>query len=198
MTEAARPVLKGEAAVTLRADTVTRERSRPQVRTLVAEEDAGLLAALKAKRRALAEAQKVPAYVVFADRTLIEMAERRPTTLDEMAGVSGVGAAKLEKYGRAFLEVILGAAPAEEHPARRRLAGRETGRIYDALMEAQADLRCGRDGTGKPMTCPGPVIARVAEAAPASLDQLARLMGERHAERFGERFLEVLRETEVG
>jgi ATP-dependent DNA helicase RecQ len=67
---------------------------------LVSEEDAPLLSALKAKRRALAEAQRVPAYVVFTDRTLIEMAEARPATLDEMARISGVGAKKLETYGR--------------------------------------------------------------------------------------------------
>ena len=99
MTEAARPVLRGEERVMLRADTVRREKSAPQVRMMVAEEDEGLLAALKAKRRTLAEAQRVPAYVVFADRTLIEMAETRPRTLDAMAAVSGVGAMKLERYG---------------------------------------------------------------------------------------------------
>ena len=79
----------------------------------MAEEDAGLLAALKALRRQLAEDAGVPAYVVFADRTLIEMAERRPQTLDAMMGITGIGAKKLESYGRAFLAVITGSeAPA--------------------------------------------------------------------------------------
>ncbi|MGL4281050.1 MAG: DNA helicase RecQ, partial [Albidovulum sp.] len=109
MTEAARPILRGEAAITLRRDTL-RASSGPVVRTMVSDEDAPLLSALKAKRRALAEAARVPAYVIFPDRTLIEMAERRPMTLDEMARVSGVGAKKLESYGAAFLEVIAGAA----------------------------------------------------------------------------------------
>mgnify|MGYP000750722508 CR=1 FL=1 len=58
---------------------------------MVSDEDAPLLSALKAKRRALAEAAKVPAYVIFPDRTLIEMAEKRPHTLDEMARIGGVG-----------------------------------------------------------------------------------------------------------
>ncbi|MCB1400188.1 MAG: HRDC domain-containing protein, partial [Rhodobacteraceae bacterium] len=74
-----------------------------------------LLSALKAKRRALAEAAGVPAYVVFPDRTLIEMAQARPDTLDAMARINGVGAKKLESYGAAFLAVIAG-APAPMHP----------------------------------------------------------------------------------
>ena len=57
-------------------------------------------------KRALAEAQGVPAYVVFADRTLIEMAERRPTTKTELSTVHGVGAAKLERFGEVFLRAI--------------------------------------------------------------------------------------------
>ena len=55
------------------------------------------------------EAAGGPAYIVFPDRTLIEMAETRPRTLDEMARIGGVGAKKLERYGAAFLEVIAGA-----------------------------------------------------------------------------------------
>ena len=70
-----------------------------------------LLSALKAKRRALAEAARVPAYVIFADKTLIEMAERRPQTLDAMAGITGIGVKKLESYGATFLAVITGSAP---------------------------------------------------------------------------------------
>jgi ATP-dependent DNA helicase RecQ len=49
----------------------------------------------------------VPPYVVFHDRTLIEIAQRRPGDLEAMAAVSGVGAAKLERYGTAVLEVLL-------------------------------------------------------------------------------------------
>jgi ATP-dependent DNA helicase RecQ len=57
-------------------------------------------------RSAIATAQGYPAYVVFPDRTLIEMAKERPHGLDELAGIHGVGAAKLQKYGAAFLAVI--------------------------------------------------------------------------------------------
>ena len=103
----ARPILRGEIQIMLRVDAVRKTAATPSVKTLVSEEDAPLLAALKAKRRALAEAARVPAYVIFNDRTLMEMAETRPADLDEMARISGVGAKKLESYGPVFLKSIL-------------------------------------------------------------------------------------------
>ena len=191
MTEAARPILRGEADIMLRRDTISKAAKAP-ARALVSEEDAPLLSALKARRRALAEAQKVPAYVVFNDRTLIEMAERRPTTLDDMAGITGVGAKKLDRYGSAFLEVIRGEAPEEVHPARRKLAGGSDAVVYDRLLEAQAALVRGATGTEKPMSCPAALIARVAALGRPDEDALGRLLGDRRAERFGAAFLEVL------
>ncbi|GKY88833.1 DNA helicase RecQ [Sinisalibacter aestuarii] len=193
VTEKAHPVLRGEENVTLRRDTIRTSKSRPLAKALVSEEDAPLLSALKAKRRALAEAQRVPAYVVFTDRTLIEMAERRPATLDEMAGISGIGAKKLETYGRAFLEVIAGDAP-EMHPSRRRLAGREAGTLYDRLQEAAQRLVRGEDGTQKPLSCTPATLRHLAERRPASLDDLARVpgMNEARTERFGAAFLDAI------
>ncbi|QYZ68933.1 DNA helicase RecQ [Neotabrizicola shimadae] len=197
MTDAARPVLRGEQAVTLRRDTVRAAVSRPMVRALVGDEDAPLLSALKAKRRALAEAQNVPAYVVFPDRTLIEMAERRPASLDEMAQISGVGAKKLESYGRLFLEVILGAPAVELHPARMRLAGRAEGELFDRLAEAQLRLQRGEDGTEKPLSCTHTTLRHIAERRPATLGDLARIqgMGEMKVDRFGQAFLDILRDA---
>ncbi len=83
-------------------------KARRERRTAVEphETDARLLAALKALRGAIAAAQKQPAYVIFPDRTLIEMAKARPGRLDELGGLHGVGAVKLQKYGAAFLAVI--------------------------------------------------------------------------------------------
>jgi ATP-dependent DNA helicase RecQ len=68
--------------------------------------DASLLAALKAVRLGLAKERQVPAYVVFSDRTLIDMAERCPRDLDAFAEVNGVGAAKLREFGEIFLGAI--------------------------------------------------------------------------------------------
>ncbi len=61
---------------------------------------------LRALRKRLADRQDVPAYVVFSDRTLWDMIDRRPTTPEEMLDVTGVGEVKLERYGEAFLEAL--------------------------------------------------------------------------------------------
>ena len=194
MTEAARPILRGEASVTLRRDTVTSAVERVAVRVQVADEDAGLMSLLKAKRRALAEAANVPAYVIFPDRTLIEMAERRPATLDQMAGITGVGAKKLESYGRAFLEVINGASEAL-HPARMRLVGTPEAEVFDRLAEVQLALARGAEGTGKHLSCTHSTLRQIAERRPSTLNELDRIqgMGEMKTERFGAAFLAVLR-----
>ena len=193
MTEKARPILRDEATIQLRRDTIRAAKSGPKVRQMVSEEDAPLLSALKAKRRALAESQGVPAYIIFNDRTLVEMAETRPRTLDDMARIGGVGAKKLDSYGKAFLEVITGEAE-QLHPARAKLAGRTEGTLYDRLLEVQADLSRGPEGTDKPMSCSAAQLARVASAKPRDEAALERLIGARHAERFGAAFMDVLRE----
>ena len=69
-------------------------------------EDEGLFESLRALRKRMADAQRVPAYIVFSDKVLWEIAARRPKTEAEMLGVSGVGPAKLERYGREFLGLL--------------------------------------------------------------------------------------------
>ena len=64
------------------------------------------ISALKARRRELAAERNVPAYVVFSDATLIDMAQLRPTNLELMASVNGVGPKKLETFGQIFLDVL--------------------------------------------------------------------------------------------
>jgi ATP-dependent DNA helicase RecQ len=73
-------------------------------------EDA-LFERLKAWRRAEARTQGVPAYVILHDRTLAEIAQRRPATLQGLEQVSGIGARKLERYGRALIGVVSEAIP---------------------------------------------------------------------------------------
>jgi len=195
MTEAARPILRGEAGITLRRDTVQSAPPSAAIRAMVSDEDAPLLSALKARRRALAEAASVPAYVVFPDRTLVEMVEKRPTSLDEMSHVTGVGAKKLESYGAAFLAVLTGAASAPMHPARMRLAGRDSGTLYDRLAEEQLRLARGSDGTGKHLSCTSATLRQIAERRPSTLTELIQISGmsEQKAERFGGVFLAVVR-----
>lgn len=195
MTERARPILRGEEAIQLRKDVLSKAaEKRPAVKALVSEEHAPMFSALKALRTRFAQEAQLPPYMIFNDKTLIEMAERRPASLDDMARVGGVGAKKLESYGRAFLEVINGVAQ-EVHPVRRKLAARGTGSVYDALLEAQAELMRGADGTEKPLSCTASALAKVAEVKPDSLDRLERIIGDKRTERFGAAFLDVLRDA---
>jgi ATP-dependent DNA helicase RecQ len=194
MTDRARPVLRDEETVKLRRDTIRVTSRRPAAKTLVSEENAPLMSALKAKRRALAEAAKVPAYVIFPDRTLAEISDVRPKNLDEMARVNGVGAKKLANYGDAFLEVINGEAE-QMHPSRRKIAGRQDADLYDLLLEAQSKLLQGPDGIDKPMSCSAGLLAKIAGAKPRDAQSMERLLGDRRATRFGDAFLEVLRDA---
>ncbi|MBL4767721.1 MAG: DNA helicase RecQ [Rhodobacteraceae bacterium] len=193
MTDAARPILRDEASIMLRRDSIRKAAGRrPAVKALVSDEDAPLLSALKAKRRGLAESGRVPAYVIFTDRTLIEMAETRPADLDGMAGISGVGAKKLERYGAMFLEIINGAVEMV-HPARRKLAGRGAGNVFDQLLEVQGSLSRSEAGVEKPLSCSASQLARVAQMRPGDTRGIESVLGERRAERFGAAFLDVLR-----
>ncbi len=119
LSEAARPILRGEQSVWLRRDVDPIKRKaqraertaqgnkRPREPFSGANEDP-LWLALKAKRMQLAREQGVPPYVIFHDSTLLEIFNRRPGTLDELAQVNGVGQAKLGRYGDEFLGVLKG------------------------------------------------------------------------------------------
>ena len=136
----------------------------------------------------------MPAYIIFTDRTLIEMAETRPESLDQMAGIGGIGAKKLESYGVAFLQVVTGDA-AQMHPQRLKLAGREAGTLYDQLMQAQAGLTQGAGGTEKPLSCSASMVAKIAALHAPDLSNLTAILGDRRAERFGDAFLDVLQQA---
>jgi len=110
LTAAARGVLKGETAVSFREEAERprkRERGQKAVAAGAARNpNAGpLLEALREWRRATAREHNVPAYVVFHDATLEAIAAARPRTLDDLGGISGIGAKKLERYGAALLEI---------------------------------------------------------------------------------------------
>ena len=114
VTDAGRRVLRGEERISLRKHVFRKPALAREKRTVAAAgavgpatADADLLAMLKALRLAIARADGRPAYVVFPDRTLLEIAALRPASLEQMREVYGVGQAKLEKYGPAFLEVVL-------------------------------------------------------------------------------------------
>ena len=105
-----REVLRGERRVELRRDAERRaatRAARPGARpSLENADDEALFQALRARRMALAKEQGVPPYVIFHDSTLMEIARARPRHLQELARLPGVGRAKLERYGEAFLGVV--------------------------------------------------------------------------------------------
>ncbi|MCE0757901.1 DNA helicase RecQ [Marinobacter sp. G11] len=114
LTERCRPLLKGEQPIQLRKDPVQKKSSGSKssgsrasgqdIRDQVTDH-AGW-DALRACRKELADKQGVPPYVIFHDTTLFEMLQRRPGSIEELGEISGVGAAKLEKYGETFLQAI--------------------------------------------------------------------------------------------
>jgi ATP-dependent DNA helicase RecQ len=122
LTDSARAVLKGEESIVLRVPREAPPRGRGSrsgggkaarggrtAGVAAAElDDAALqrFAELKAWRAEVARAHNLPAYVVFHDATLAQMAAQAPQTLDALAGISGVGAKKLEAYGREILRVL--------------------------------------------------------------------------------------------
>jgi ATP-dependent DNA helicase RecQ len=109
LTDAARPILKGEEKVMLREDLA---RAAAPARAVREAAPAGgrdaLFETLRDWRRAEAQAQSVPAYVIFQDRTLAEIAAARPRSLEALGAIPGVGRTKLERYGAAVLALIEG------------------------------------------------------------------------------------------
>jgi ATP-dependent DNA helicase RecQ len=103
-------LMRGDETFFYRADAArpARASKKKKAAVAVAEGDNALLSKLKKLRLSLARARNVPAYVVFPDSTLIEMAAARPASLGEMAEVNGVGPRKLSEYGPTFLRAITG------------------------------------------------------------------------------------------
>ncbi len=122
--EVARPILRGEVKVILRQDQPKpakldrpeRGRASAAVSEAVGEVslpvDASLYEALRMWRLAESKGQGIPPYVIFHDSVLREIASMKPATLDELASIKGVGASKLERYGRNVLGVLGAGLPA--------------------------------------------------------------------------------------
>ena len=116
LTEASREVLRGEKQLRLRRPAKTapkrterrlvdKTRVNAEVADLAGVDD-NLYEALRTWRREVSKEHGVPAYTVFHDSTLRELARVRPQSLDELRAISGIGATKLERYGEALLETL--------------------------------------------------------------------------------------------
>ena len=105
LTEAARPILRSEQTLQL---AITRKRLKDK-RLLnygLEGKDNALFQKLRSVRKVLADRDDVPAFVIFSDKTLVEMAEQKPSNDSQMLSISGVGRTKLDKYGDDFLTAI--------------------------------------------------------------------------------------------
>lgn len=111
LTEKCFPILRGQETIALRKDAekpvkkpkTAKTAQKDSIRPAVHDD---LWQTLKNKRLELAREQGVPPYVIFHDSSLIEIHQRKPKTLDEFAGISGVGQSKLQRYGATFVELI--------------------------------------------------------------------------------------------
>ncbi|MCH5286779.1 MAG: RecQ family ATP-dependent DNA helicase [Christensenellaceae bacterium] len=187
----------GEAALARRSrrdakDRQTLRESAQQDR-YVAEE--ALFERLRAARLKLARANEVPAYAICSDKSLADMARRKPGSRSELLGVYGIGQVKADRYGEAFLEAIR----AFENGEAMQLAG--VSDRSDALYER---LRSARLGLARVMRVPAYVICSdrtlkdMARRRPRDRDDLLKVygIGEVKADSYGEAFLEVIREYE--
>ncbi|EYB69819.1 DNA helicase RecQ [Deinococcus phoenicis] len=140
-TGKARPLLKGEATLHLREDTLAprpgkRDRVRPgrPDRAPVDAQAQPLFEALRQWRLSKAREQAVPPYVIFNDATLKTIAELRPGTLPTLGSVSGVGGRKLESYGEEVLEVVREHAGSQQAVARPQPNDAERGAAGNAAV----------------------------------------------------------------
>ena len=115
LTDRARPLLRGEDKFLMRLARVMPKKSKRESKASakVAPHDDALFQALRALRLKLAAAAKLPPYVVAQDRTLLELAEKRPASEAGLHDIMGLGASKIARYGKAFLETI---ASFKKHP----------------------------------------------------------------------------------
>ncbi|MFH2132232.1 MAG: DNA helicase RecQ [bacterium] len=108
LTTKSRPVLKGEERVFFRRDPIAEKRQKQKKPAAVSDnpQDQQIWQNLRELRREIAREQNKAPYLIFHDRTLLEMADKRPQTLEGLRGISGVGEMKLNRYGERFLSVL--------------------------------------------------------------------------------------------
>ena len=118
LTTSCRPLLRGETAFAMRKETrvpvdkgkrATRDKrtSKSSAETVVASGDQALVTALRQLRSRLADEGNVPPYVIFHDRTMHELAAKKPLSAGALHGITGMGDVKVARYGSAIIEVML-------------------------------------------------------------------------------------------
>ncbi|AMB80392.1 MULTISPECIES: DNA helicase RecQ [Pseudomonas] len=179
LSDSCRPLLRGEVTLELRRElkpqTTVKSSSASPASQLVRGEEREQWEALRALRRKLAEEHGVPPYVIFPDSTLLEMLRSQPTSLSEMAAVSGVGARKLERYGEAFLEVLGGQAETPKVVADIRHELISLARAGMTPLQISGQLQCSEKNV---YTMLAEAIGRQELSLEQALDLPEELMGE--------------------
>ncbi|MCB1515750.1 MAG: HRDC domain-containing protein, partial [Hyphomicrobiaceae bacterium] len=181
LTDTARPLLRGEVTFAMRLPPVTRQKEKRKEKKQgrsgktrlagVAPHDSDLYEALRALRLELAGRAKVPPYVICHDRTLSELASRRPTNEAALHDITGLGAAKIARFGADFLAVI---AKAGQRDPRldNRLSATVNETLALHLAGHDADAIAARRGIER-----STVLGHLAEAIEAGLIEAADAVG---------------------
>jgi ATP-dependent DNA helicase RecQ len=137
LTEKARPILRGEEKIRARKYSSKEKNSKTQrdKETNLRVVDQALYDALKEKRLAIAQQQDVPAFVIFGDKTLVEIARKRPQTESSFLSISGVGESKLERYGDIFIEIV------KEYPLPKLLNNAFSDTVNETLLLYQNGMK---------------------------------------------------------
>ena len=205
-----RNVLKGTENVALHNESAGRHKERrPTLEQVPEGIDLTLFVELKKVRLEIAKTEGVPAFAVFNDRTLQEMAARKPQSTEELSACHGVGASKLTRYGERFLSAIKDAvdiqpsaevadSPEQECPATEQ---RSLVRDFDArlfhLLKALRNGIAEAEGTPPYAVFHKFSLQEMAVNRPRTLEELAECYGVDTAkvERYGERFLKVIEDA---
>lgn len=137
LSERCRPVLQGTEKLWLRKEQPAARRSssrKTRAGAGVSSADAALWDALRRRRLELAQEQGVPPYTIFHDATLMELMARRPRSLEQMAGISGIGEHKLAAYGETFLAIL------DEHDEGEKASQRASAEESLALFRVGMDV----------------------------------------------------------
>ena len=205
-----RTVLRGSEGVALHGEAAGQPKQRGRaVACPPGDTDPALLARLKQVRMEIANAEGVPAFVVFHDRSLQEMAARKPQSLEQLAACHGVGTSKLDRYGERFLAALKdaeGTHPSAEaaHDAEQRRPAAEPALARDFDSRLFLRLKALRLEIAIAEDVPPYVVfhkfslQEMAVNHPQTLDALAECYGvdAEKLDRYGERFLAVLNTDE--
>lgn len=137
LTERSRPILRGEESINLRRDAGKAARRSRKSSARAGSGSGALWDALRQCRKALADEHGVPPFVIFHDAVLVQMMEAKPQTEDDLLAINGVGMAKLERYGEAFLEVI---KSVESNPQKEGEKHSETRNETLRLLNQNCDV----------------------------------------------------------